>query len=80
MAELNFSDLIGKALDVYTTREKSKIDSRLAQSTIQAQQYEQTWRMQQAQMAADAQKRAVPMWVWPVMLIGGGLVLYKVMR
>ena len=81
MGDFSFSDLVGGALDIYKAREQNKIDSRLAASRLQSDQYDQTWRMQQAQMAADAQRaNAMPGWLWPVLLIGGGIVLYKVVR
>lgn len=76
-----YSDLIGGALDIFKAREQSKIDARLAQSREQAAQYENAWRLQQSQAQLDAiRSRALPGWMWPVMLVGGGIILYKVMR
>lgn len=81
MAETTwYSDLIGGALDIYKAREQSKIDARLAESRLQADQYDQAWRMQQAQAQLDATRaNAMPGWLWPVLLVGGGVILYKVM-
>lgn len=73
----SFTDIIGKALDVYATREQAKIDSRLAASQAQAQAYEDAWRYQQAAPASSG----VPSWVGP--LVGFallGALVYVVAR
>lgn len=72
---MNWEDLIGKALDVYKVREETKISSRLAASQLQADQYANTWKLQQAQ-ADSAARGGMPSWFMPLagFLVLGGVV------
>lgn len=78
---MDWDDLIGKALDIYKVREESKISERLAASTIQAQQYETTWKLQQAQADAAGGVGMLPSWMLPLAgLLALGAVVYMVAR